>query len=76
MTFFRQIIPSLLTNTDYVNRIYHIELKTTDTTDTCSMFPSHIDTHLEIDRECRFRAKLYQETDDFIFSNCELSIHM
>jgi len=28
-----------------------------------AMCASHIDTHLEIDRECRFRAKLYQETD-------------
>jgi hypothetical protein len=43
---------------DFVDRIYPIELKIKDTTDT-DRSASYLDLHLEIDSEGRLRTKLY-----------------
>jgi hypothetical protein len=51
---------------DFVDRIYPIELKIKDTTDT-DRSASYLDLHLEIDSEWRLRAKLYDKRDDFNF---------
>ena len=51
---------------DFVDRIYPIELEITDTTDT-DKFASYLDLHLEIDSEGRLRTKLYDKRDDFNF---------
>ena len=50
---------------DFVDRIYPIELKIKDTTDT-DRSASYLDLHLEIDSEGRLRTKLY---DNFPFVN-------
>ena len=42
---------------DYVERIYPIELKTKDTTDTVKS-ASYLELHLEIDNEGRLKTKL------------------
>jgi hypothetical protein len=51
---------------DFVDRIYPIELKIKDTTDT-DRSASYLDLHLESDSEWRLRAKLYDKRDDFNF---------
>jgi hypothetical protein len=43
---------------DFVDRIYPIELKIKDTTDT-DKSASYLDLHLEIDSEGRLRTTLY-----------------
>ena len=51
---------------DFVDRIYLIELEIKDTTDT-DKSASYLDLHLEIDSEGRLRTKSYDKTDDFNF---------
>ena len=51
---------------DFVDRIYPIELKIKDTTDT-DRSASYLDLHLEIDSEDRLRTKLYDKRDYFNF---------
>jgi len=51
---------------DFVDRIYPIELKIKDITDT-DRSASYLDLHLEIDSEGRLRKKLYNKRDDFNF---------
>jgi hypothetical protein len=51
---------------DFVDRIYPIELKIKDTTDT-DKSASYLDLHLEIDSEGRLRTTLYDKRDDFNF---------
>ena len=51
---------------DLVGRIYPIELKIKETTDTNRSAP-YLDLHLEIDNEGRLRKKLYHKRDDFNF---------
>ena len=51
---------------DFVDRIYPIELEIKDTTDT-DRSASYLDLHLEIDSEGRLRTKLYDKNDDFNF---------
>ena len=46
---------------DFINRIYPIELDTTDTDRSVS----YLDIHIEIDSEWRLRTKLYYKRDDF-----------
>ena len=49
---------------DFVDRIYPIELEIKDTTDT-DRPATYIDIHLEIDSKWRLRTKLYDKRDDF-----------
>ena len=51
---------------DLVGRIYPIELKIKETTDT-DRSASYLDLHLEIDSERRSRTKFYDKRDDFKF---------
>ena len=51
---------------DFVDRIYPIEIKIKDTTDT-DRSTSYLDLHLEIDSEGRLRMKLYDKRDEFNF---------
>jgi hypothetical protein len=51
---------------DFVDRIYPIELEIKDTTDT-DKSASYLDLQLEIDSEGRIRTKLYDKRDDFNF---------
>ena len=69
---------------DFVDRIYPIELKIKDTTDT-DRSASHFDLHLEIDSEGRLRTKLYDKRYDFnflivnfpfIWQNSSSNLHM
>ena len=50
---------------DYLHRIYLIELQIRDATYTIRS-DVYVDTHLEIDNEVRLRTKPYDKTDDFI----------
>ena len=59
---------------DFVDRIYPIELEIKDTTDT-DRSASYLDIHLEVDSEGRLRTKYYDKRL-FQFSHCELSIYM
>ena len=52
---------------DFVYRIYPIELEIKDTTDT-TMSASYIDLHFEIDSERRLRTKHHDNRDDFNFA--------
>ena len=52
---------------DFVDRIYPIELQIKYTTDTYR-FASYLDLHLEIDSEGRLRTQLYDKRDYFNFS--------
>ena len=47
---------------DFVDRIYPIELEIKNTTDT-DMSASNLDIHLEIDNEGQLRTKLYDKRD-------------
>jgi hypothetical protein len=49
---------------DFVDRIYPIELKIKDTTDT-AYSTVYLDLHLEIDSQERLRTKLNDKRDDF-----------
>jgi hypothetical protein len=49
---------------DYLHRIYLIELQIRDATYTIRS-ALYVDTHLEIDSEDRLRRKPYDKTDDF-----------
>jgi hypothetical protein len=51
---------------DFVDRIYSIELEIKDTTDA-DRSASYLDLHLEIDSEGRLITKLYDKRDDFNF---------
>ena len=51
---------------DFVDRIYPIELKIKNTTDT-GRSASYLDLHLEIDSTGRLRTKLYDIIDNFNF---------
>jgi hypothetical protein len=51
---------------DFVDRIYPIELEIKDTTDT-DRSASYLDLHLEIDSEGRLRTIFYDKRDDFNF---------
>jgi hypothetical protein len=51
---------------DFVDRIYPIELEIKDTTDT-DRSASYLDLHLAIDSEGRLRTKLYDKRDYFNF---------
>ena len=51
---------------DFVDRIYPIDLKIKNTTDT-DRSASYIDIHLEMDSEGRLRTKLFDKRDDFNF---------
>ena len=51
---------------DFVDRIYPIELKIKDTTDT-DRYASYLDLHLEINSEGRLRTKLYDRKIISIF---------
>ena len=58
---------------EFVDRIYPIELKIKDTTDT-DRSASYLDLHLEIDSEEWLRTNLNDKI--FQFSHFELSIYM
>ena len=49
---------------DFVDRIYLVEIEIKDISDT-DRSASYLDLYLEIDRERRLRAKLYDKRDDF-----------
>ena len=49
---------------DFVDRIYLVEIEIKDISDT-DRSASYLDLHLEIERERRLRAKLYDKRDDF-----------
>ena len=51
---------------DFVDRIYPIELKVKDTTDS-DRSAAYFDLRLNIDSEGRLRTKLYDKRDDFNF---------
>ena len=51
---------------DYIERIYPIEIEIKDTTDTVKS-TSYLDLHLEIDNEGRLKIKLYDKRFDFSF---------
>ena len=51
---------------DFVDRIYPIELEIQDTTNTDRSAP-YLDLHLEIDSEGRLRTKFYHKRDYFNF---------
>ena len=51
---------------DFIDRIYPIELETKDTTDTDRPV-SYLDLHLEIDSEGRLKTKPYDKRDDLNF---------
>ena len=52
---------------DFVDRIYPIELKIKDTTDT-DRSALYLDLHLNIDSEGRLRTKIYDKRDYLNFS--------
>jgi hypothetical protein len=52
--------------TNFIHRIYPIELEIKDNTDT-DRSASYLDLHLEIDSEKWLRTKLYDKRDDFNF---------
>ena len=56
----------VLSQDNYVDRIYPIEPEIKDTTDT-NRSASYLDLHLEIDSEGRLKTKLYDKRDDFNF---------
>ena len=54
----------VLSQNNFVDRIYPIEPEEKDTADT-DMSTSYLDLQLEIDSEERLRTKLYDKRDDF-----------